>query len=89
MTNYDRIRQEKLAQMKKDLNEVTGQELQKVINDYIDTAFEYGYSLGNDVGYDAGYADAMNEQDDIDDDELGADEDTDLPSMNYIRGHKV
>jgi hypothetical protein len=92
MNKIERIKQEKLSQMKKDLNAVTGEELKKVIEEYIDTAFEYGYKLGHDMGYDIGYSDGKDDEDDL---LAFVDDDTPSGESDYgdfddiVRGHVI
>lgn len=92
MSDVEKIKREKLQKLKDDLNEATGKELTKLINDYIETVFYFGY----DLGYDEGYQDCSEENDidsDIDERDPYGDgdtvEDEDLNFANGIGGIKL
>jgi hypothetical protein len=89
MNRIDRLKEDKLREMKEDLNVVTGEELKKVINDYIDTAFQYGYELGHDIGYDDGWRDKTDNDSSDMPDFLEDDDDVYLDELPELKGHKL
>jgi hypothetical protein len=51
MKTVEELKKELLQGLKDDLNAVTGNEIQNLVNEYIETAFEHGFESGYERGY--------------------------------------
>ena len=79
----EQLKSELLQDLKEDLSMVSEKDLMKVINDYIEISFTYGYDFGYDKGFEDG-ADSINEDEEYEKD-YGDVYDTNIS----LKGHKI